>query len=357
MSAIEKTDLLLFTPGPLTTSRKVKEALLTDKGSRDTDFIRSISNIQSKLLDLLELPNENEYCSVLLQGSGTFGLEAALNTFLPRKSPNVLILSNGRYGERVAQILRLMSIDFTLWEFSEKHSIKLSDVLRNCEENDFLPDTYTNVWLVHLETTIGVLNEVGEIGQWIKRMMPNAIYMIDGMSSIGAVNLDDNTKSSFDVLISSANKCIQGVPGFSFIITKKDLLLNCKGNSRSLSFDLTDQYLYMEKTGCFRFTPPVQVIMAFECALNELFDEGGCVGRMKQIAPSNEQGWVITTFHYPNNNFDFQSFYERLKERKIVIYPGKLTSVNSFRLGNIGDLHEDDIEYLVRSIKEVMEDM
>lgn len=196
------------------------------------------------------------------------------------------------------------------------------------------------------------------------------------MSAFGAIQV--NLKAGYiDFIVSSSNKCIEGVPGFSFVICRKDLLSKCKGNSRSLSLDLVDQYESLEKTKQFRFTPPTHAILAFKQALIELELEGGPNGRykrysnnhrvireemlklgFKELVPLEEQGKIINTFLYPNDsNFDFEEFYKRLSSKGMIIYPGKLTKAPCFRIGNIGQLYEEDMYALIKAIVEVCDEM
>ncbi len=230
--------------------------------------------------------------------------------------------------------------------------------------------------MVHSETTSGVLNKIEQVGSIVKTHLPNSTYVVDCVSSFGAIPIDIQ-KASIDFLITSSNKCIQSVPGFSIVICNKDKLLSCKGNSKSLSLDLVDQYEVMQKTNQFRFTPPTHTILAFKEALLELEKEGGPVARynrysnnhnilrdalgqlgFKDLVPLDEQSRIINTFYYPKDkNFDFEEFYKRLSDKGKIIYPGKITKAACFRIGNIGDLHTEDMHGLIDSIKEVLNDM
>ena len=228
----------------------------------------------------------------------------------------------------------------------------------------------THVSVVHCETTTGVLNPIEEIARIVKKH--HKVLIVDAMSSFGGVPID-MAALGIDFMISSANKCIQGVPGFGFIIARRSLLEQCKGVARSLSLDLYDQWETMEKGhGKWRFTSPTHVVRAFMQAMNELKEEGGVAARharysenhrvlvegmrslgFKTLLPDEEQSPVITSFYYPNAEFNFKDFYTKLKAKGFVIYPGKISQADTFRIGNIGDVHPDDFRQLIEAIKEI----
>ena len=359
---------LLFTPGPLTTSATVKEAMLRDLGSLDFDFLATVRKIRMRLLGLGPYSREQYEC-ILMQGSGTFVVESVISSAIPRDG-KLLVLVNGAYGRRIAQTARV-------------HGIAL-DVLEVAENRKFTPElvadhlasltTITHVAVVHCETTSGILNQVEEIGHVVHAA--GAMYIVDAMSSFGAVPLD-MAGSHIDFVISSANKCIEGVPGFGFVLASRRALESAKGNARTLSLDLYDQWAGMEADGHFRFTPPIHTILAFEQALNELDEEGGIHARgeryrknhialcrgMKALGfeiylADEDQSFVITSFRYPSHPaFQFADFYERLWKLGFAIYPGKLSHESCFRIGTIGRITVADIETLLTAIRRVLREM
>ncbi|HEX4581278.1 MAG TPA: 2-aminoethylphosphonate--pyruvate transaminase [Acidobacteriaceae bacterium] len=359
---------LLFTPGPLTTSATVKEAMLRDLGSLDFDFLATVRQIRMRLLGLGPYSREQYEC-ILMQGSGTFVVESVISSAIPRDG-KLLVLVNGAYGRRIAQTARV-------------HGIAL-DVLEIAENRKFTPElvadhlasltTLTHVAVVHCETTSGILNQVEEIGHVVHAA--GAMYIVDAMSSFGAVPLD-MAGSHIDFVISSANKCIEGVPGFGFVLASRRALESAKGNARTLSLDLYDQWAGMQADGHFRFTPPIHTILAFEQALNELDEEGGVHARgeryrknhialcrgMKALGfeiylADEDQSFIITSFRYPSHPaFQFADFYERLWKLGFAIYPGKLSHESCFRIGTIGRITVADIETLLTAIRRVLHEM
>ena len=361
-------DKILFTPGPLTTSRTVKQAMLRDLGSRDYEFIGIIREIREKLVGLGEASTD-EYTTVLMQGSGTFGLEAVVGSTTPPDG-KFLVIINGAYGKRIATMSEILGIDTQRLEFPENQKpdpAKIEAVLK-------ADSSITNVSLTHCETTTGIINPVKEIGAVVHAA--GAKFFVDAMSSFGAVPIS-LSECNVDYLVSSANKCIEGVPGFSFIIAKISSLKETKGYARSLSLDILAQHEGFEKNGQFRFTPPTHALIAFRQALAELEAEGGVAGRearyranydtlvagmrgmgFKEYLPPEDQGIIITSFLFPDDpNFSFDAFYEALNTRDYVIYPGKVSDADCFRIGNIGRIFEADVRALLAAIREVIAEM
>ena len=361
-------DKLLFTPGPLTTSATVKQAMLRDAGSRDSGFIDTVRSIRQRLLDFAGVSAE-QYTAVLVQGSGTYGIESVIGSAVPRGG-NLLVVANGAYGERMARIASVLAIPATVLRFPEDTPATASEV-RSALEAD---PTLTSVAVVHCETTSGLLNPVEEIGQAVAAARRG--FIVDAMSSFGAVAVDLGA-AGIDYLVSSANKCIEGVPGFSFVIARKAALLATEGYARSLSLDLLEQWRGLERDGQFRFTPPTHALLAFAQALNELEAEGGVPGRAARYAvnqrtlvqgmrglgfreylPPERQSHIITSFHYLSSPaFEFNEFYSRLSDRGFVIYPGKLSRVDCFRIGTIGRIFEADIRALLSAVRETLDEM
>jgi len=361
-------DKILFTPGPLTTSQTIKQAMLRDLGSRDIEFIGLIKDIRHKLVKLGQAGTD-EYTAVLMQGSGTYGLEAVVSSTVPPDG-KLLVIINGAYGKRLAKIASVLKIETITLEYPENTTPDLEEIENILKKNDKI----TNVTVVHCETTTGIINPIKDIGRIVAKS--GAKYFVDAMSSFGAVPIN-LAECGIDYLVSSANKCIEGVPGFSFILCKLDSLMETAGYARSVSFDILDQYKGFEKNGQFRFTPPTHTLIAFRQALDELEAEGGVSGRaeryrrnyevltdgmrrmgFKEYLKPEDQGYIITSFLYPDDpNFSFEKFYESLNQKDYVIYPGKVSDANCFRIGNIGRIFEADVKALLAAIAETITEM
>ncbi len=359
----------LYTPGPLNTSESTKGKMIRDLGSRDFEFIEAVSRIRKGILDVAGLCQADGYDTVIVQGSGTFGIESVLSSVISDEGKLLLII-NGAYGDRMATIARIHQIDFVELRYAEHETPRLEDLVHLIQvESDI-----THVAMVHCETTTGIFNDIKEIGRFVSDH--GRVFIVDAMSSFGAVPIDF-LACGISFLISSSNKCLEGVPGFSLVIGRRDLIRECEGRARTLSLDLFAQWLELECNGQFRFTPPVQVLMAFHQALVELFEEGGVDARAHRYIRNNRvlidgmrsmgfdtfldddhQGYIITTFLRPADKaFDFSLFYEKLNERGFVIYPGKLTGANTFRIGNIGQLHAADIYDLLEAVSDVVNEL
>ena len=362
-------DKPLFTPGPLTTSQTVKQAMLRDLGSRDVEFIRVVQEIRNGLLNVSGVSQSDGYECVLLQGSGTFGIEAVMTCAIPR-SGKWLIVMNGAYGQRMQKIADVHGIPTAVLNYEENQYISALDVDRVLSNDPSI----SAVAVVHCETTTGIMNPIDEVGAVVRKH--NRTYFVDSMSAFGAAQFDFRA-CEIDYLVSSANKCIEGVPGFSFCIARRSALEQTAGWSRTLSFDLYEQWRGLEKSGQFRFTPPTHTMLAFRQALEELKMEGGVPGREKRYQANCEtllegmrtlgfeeylatekQGHIITSFLFPEgSNFNFEVFYEKLNERGFVIYPGKVSNANCFRIGNIGRIFKSDVAALVSAIEIVLKEM
>jgi 2-aminoethylphosphonate-pyruvate transaminase len=360
-------DPWLLTPGPLTTSRSVKEAMLHDWGSRDRNFIAINRQVRERLVALAG--GEGTHVCVPLQGSGTFVVEATVGTLMPRDA-KALILVNGSYGQRIAKICDYYQRRYTILETPENIPCSAADLDAALSADAAL----SHVFVIHCETTSGILNPVAEVAEVTARHGRKLI--IDAMSAFGAVPLDAR-EVPFDAVVASSNKCIEGVPGVGFAIIRESLLKECKGNAPSLTLDLYDQWQTMEKTAQWRFTPPTHVIAAFEQALREHEEEGGVAGRgaryrrnckilvdgmrelgFETLLPDALQAPIIVTFHTPADpSFVFQDFYDNLGERGFVIYPGKLTVADSFRIGCIGRLGDDEMRAALVAVRETLEQM
>lgn len=360
-------DPWLLTPGPLTTSPTVKEAMLHDYGSRDTHFIAVNARMRERLTQVVD--GAVDYVCVPLQGSGTFVVEAMLGNFVGADD-KILILVNGAYGKRMARICEVHGRNFAVQEWGEDVPVD-PDALDRALADDA---QISHVAVVHCETTSGILNPIEAVGEVVQRH--GRRLLIDAMSAFGAIPLSSRTVP-FDAVVASSNKCLEGVPGLGFCIARKEALANTKGNSPSLSLDLYDQWQAMEGNGQWRFTPPTHCILAFDRALDEFDAEGGVAGRgrryrencdilvegmralgFRTLLPDHLQAPIIVTFHTPADpNFDFQDFYDRLRMRNFVIYPGKLTVADSFRIGCIGRLGANEIRAALTVIRETLAEM
>lgn len=344
--------------------------MLHDLGSRDRAFIQTVRDIRRGLLELGGVA-DGGYEAILMQGSGTFGIESVLSSITP-PSPNGkwLFLINGAYGERMVKIAEVHGLAYTALRFPEGAALEVA-AIRAALDSD---PAITHLAAVHCETTTGIFNPVAEIGALAK--MQHKIYFVDAMSSFGGVPLDV-AAAGIDYLVSSANKCIEGVPGFSFALARREALLSTEGYARTLSLNLFAQWQGLEKDGQFRFTPPTHALLAFAQALQELKDEGGIPGRAARYQtnyqtilegmtalgfdpylPPEDRGYIITSYRYPDHpRFDFEAFYQALSERGFVIYPGKVTQADCFRIGHIGRLYPADMAALLAAIRGVLIEM
>ncbi len=361
-------DKALFTPGPLTTSRSVKQAMLRDLGSRDEEFIELVRDVRRRLVALAAADAET-YTAVLMQGSGTFALESVAGSVIAPHE-RLAVLVNGAYGQRMVMIARRLGIDVVELHCAENEPVD-AEALETLLTED---KSVTHVAVVHCETTTGIMNPVDEIGGVVARH--RRAMIVDAMSSFGAYPIH-LAEWGIDYLVSSSNKCIEGVPGFAFVLARTELLKATRGYARSVSLDLLAQYEGLERDGQFRFTPPLQAILAFHQALVELEGEGGVAARaaryqrnhemtvkglaemgFRAYVPGPHQGYIITSFLFPDHPaFDFQHFYKALSDRGYVIYPGKLSHADCFRIGHIGRLEVSDVAGLIRAVREVVASM
>ena len=363
----ESGDPLLLTPGPLTTSLPVKRAMLRDLGSRDRELIAVTQHIRECLLGLVD-GHGNHEC-VPVQGSGTFAVEAMIGTFVPRDG-KLLILVNGAYGKRMASICEHLGLDHVVFEAAEDCTV---DVL--ALDKALTADAeISHVAVVHCETTTGIINPLCAVADVVASHCRG--LLVDAMSSFGAIPIDAR-RICFDALAASSNKCLEGVPGVGFCIARRDALEKTRGNSPSLSLDLHDQWRAMAGNGQWRFTPPTHCLLALDQALEELIVEGGVAGRgaryrqnhrllvegmrkfgFETLLPDGLQAPIIVTFLTPADAcFDFGEFYERLRQRGFVIYPGKLTCADTFRVGCIGRLGSTEIAAALAAIRAVLAEL
>lgn len=360
-------DEFLLTPGPLTTSLTVKQAMLRDWGSRDRQFIALNARIRDRLVRIAG--GAGEYVCVPVQGSGTFAVEATLGTLLPRDG-RLVVLVNGAYGERMMKIAKYLGRSAIALSCAEDRTPDLASLTALLAEDAAI----THVAAVHCETTSGILNPIGEIAGIVASHGRSLI--IDAMSAFGALPLDVR-EVPCDAIVASSNKCLEGVPGMAYAILRRSALESCEGNAHSLSLDLFDQWRAMEGNGQWRFTPPTHVLAAFDKAIAEFEEEGGVSGRNRRYAencgvlvdgmremgfetllPDALQAPIIVTFHMPADpKFDFGEFYDRLAAQGYVIYPGKLTVAPTFRIGCIGQLVREDLEAALAVMAKVLDEM
>ncbi len=366
-AASETGDPLLLTPGPLTTSKTVKTAMLHDWGSRDATFIRMNAEMLERIAALAG--GADTHAAVPVQGSGTFAVEAMLTNFVP-PGGKVLILVNGSYGKRAVKICQYAKRAYAALETPEDTPPDVGRVAAALAADPAI----SHVFAVQCETTSGILNPVAEIGAAVAKA--GRRFLLDAMSAFGALPLDAR-QTRFDAMAASSNKCLEGVPGIGYVVCRTDALEETKGNATSLSLDLHEQWTVMTATKQWRFTPPLQVIAALHRAIEEHAAEGGVAGRgaryatnckilvegmralgFETLLPDRLQAPIIVTFHMPRDpRFNFQNFYDSLKERGYVIYPGKLTVAESFRIGCIGRLSADHMRGALEAIRAVLSEM
>jgi 2-aminoethylphosphonate-pyruvate transaminase len=361
-------DRILFTPGPLTTSQTVKQAMLRDLGSRDTTFIGLVADIRERLVALAGA-STSDYTTVPIQGSGTFGVEGVISSAVP-PTGKILVVVNGAYGKRIVQMVKVHRIDHLVYEVPENQMPSPAEIEKIVSADSAL----TTIAIVHCETTTGMINPIEAVGAIARKHGKRLI--VDAMSSFGAVPIDV-PGIGIDYIVSSANKCIEGVPGFSFAVCRLAALQETKGWARTLSLDIFAQWQGLEATKQFRFTPPTHAMLAFHQALVELEMEGGIAARAARYSrnhdillagmtrlgfepylPPEQQGYIITSFRSPNHpRYDFETFYRLLNDRGYVIYPGKVSDADCFRIGHIGRILESDVRDLLAAIDDVMDEM
>lgn len=360
-------DPWLLTPGPLTTSLETKQAMLHDWGSRDASFIDMNARVREALVEIIH--GQDTHVCVPVQGSGTFAVEATLCTLIPRDG-KALILINGAYGKRMGKILDYAGRAYETIETPEDTPVDL-DALESALAGDA---AISHVLVVHCETTSGILNPIGSVAEITERHGRSLI--IDSMSIFGATPIDSRD-ITFDAIMASSNKCLEGVPGMGFSVIRQSVLEKCEGNAHSLSLDLFDQWKSMEANKQWRFTPPTHVIAAFDSAISQYRSAGGVEGRnarysnncrilvdgmralgFETLLPDELQAPIIVTFKMPADPaFVFEDFYDRLKDAGYVIYPGKLTVAPSFRIGCIGNLGETEMNGALETIRKTLDDM
>jgi 2-aminoethylphosphonate-pyruvate transaminase len=360
-------DPILLTPGPLTTSRRTKEAMLRDWGSWDVEFNRITGRIRESLVNIIH--SENTHECVPLQGSGTFAVEAAIGTLVP-KSGHVLVPVNGAYCQRIAKICKTIGRRHSTLDYAESAQVRAEDIDRKLAADPSI----THVALVHCETGTGILNPLDDVARVAAKHGKGLI--VDAMSSFGAIDIDVR-KQPIDAIIGASGKCLEGVPGMGFILVRRAVLEKCEGNSPSLAMDLYDQWVYMGRTTQWRFTPPTHVVAALAEAIAQFEEEGGQAARgarytknceqlisgmqalgFQGFLPRALQAPIIVTFHAPADPaYEFKRFYEEVKKRGYILYPGKLTQVETFRVGCMGHFGPEGMSGAVAAIAEAVKAM
>ena len=360
-------DSILLTPGPLTTTLRTKLAMLRDWGSWDVEFNEVTARVRRSLLQIIH--GEESHVVVPLQGSGTFSIEAAVTTLVPQNG-HILVLDNGAYCKRAAKISTMMGRRCTLMPFADDEAVSPSALQQQLAADSSI----THVVLIHCETGAGVLNPLQAVADVCAAF--NKGLIVDAMSSFAAIEIDART-THFDALIAASGKCLEGVPGMGFVFIRKAVLDGCAGQSQSLAMDLYDQHAYMEKTGQWRFTPPTHVVVALAEAIAQFEEAGGQPARLarysnncqtliagmkalgfKPFLAPEVQAPIIVTFLAPAHpNYEFRRFYDAAKARGFIIYPGKLTQVETFRVGCIGAIGSVEIEQAVHAVALALKDL
>jgi 2-aminoethylphosphonate-pyruvate transaminase len=360
-------DRILLTPGPLTTTLRTKLAMLKDWGSWDADFNAVTARLRERLLDIVD--GHDSHVVVPLQGSGTFSVEAAVATLVPRDG-HVLVLDNGAYCKRAARLTQMMGRKASVMAFPEDAPVAPAAL----EDRLTSDASITHVILIHCETGTGVENPLAAVAAVCEKHGKGLI--VDAMSSFAALPIDAR-KVRFDALVAASGKCLEGVPGMGFVFIRKAVLDRCAGNSQSLAMDLHDQCAYMGKTGQWRFTPPTHVVVALSEALTQFVEEGGQPARLarytqncrtlvdglaalgfKPFLKPEIQAPIIVTFHAPAHPaYDFKRFYDSTKAKGFILYPGKLTQVETFRVGCIGAIGPVEMQQAVNAVAATLQEM
>src|SRR5271170_3948922 len=361
------TEHILLTPGPLTTSPSTRNAMLADWGSWDAAFNSLTASVNRDLVDIVHA--QDEHVCVPLQGSGTFAVEAALGTLVPRGG-KVLVADNGSYCKRIVRILGYLGREAVVLPHGEQEPADAARIEAALSADSAI----THVAQVHCETGTGILNPLPAIAAVVANH--GRALIVDAMSSYAAIPVDARALR-FDALIAASGKCLEGVPGMGFVIARRTALEQSGGNSSSLAMDLLDQWRYMEQTGQWRFTPPTHVIAALRAAIDQYQAQGGLKARLarytencralvsgmralglRTFLPDAVQAPIIVTFHAPPDPaYVFAEFYRRVRDRGFILYPGKLTAVDTFRVGCIGAIGPDVMRKAVAAIGDTLKSM
>ena len=347
---------ILLNPGPATTTDTVKLAMVVpDICPRELEFGELTLSVRNDLIKAAY--GEKNHTCVMLTSSGTGGVEACLTSVVPHDK-KVLILNNGAYGERMQKICDAYGIGQIKYNATWG---KVLDVASIEQVLEIHRDEISHIAFIHHETTVGILNPLSEISKLAQKY--NVEIIVDAMSSFAGMRIDVE-KDNIHYLVSSSNKCIQGMAGISFVIANKTSLLKTKEiKARNFYFNLLENHLYLEKNKQFLFTPPVQTLYALRQAINEYFDEGpenrfvryaSMYEIMKKkvlelgfkfLVDEKDHAKLLTAIMDPESpNYSFNEMHDYLFEHGFTIYPGKVGNINTFRLSNIGAIYPKDIE-------------
>ncbi|KPA73569.1 2-aminoethylphosphonate:pyruvateaminotransferas e-like protein [Leptomonas pyrrhocoris] len=363
---------ILFTPGPLMTSETVKEAMMTDYGSRDRRFMDAVKFIREEVISIAEL-DPKEWVCILQQGAGTMGIEAAISTIFPRKGGKYLLINSGKYSEKQAAIVKRLGCSMVMLKLREGEELQMSALESILREN---PDI-TTVGFVQHETSTGMVYPAEKIAATVHRIVPAAKIIVDGVSAFGGIPF--SVAKACDILVTTPNKCLHSVPGISIILARRSVIMAAKGCSRSATLDLAMELVAFDKSGQFAITPPVHVVMALQQALIEYKREGGLAGRQKSYHAKSllvrkavkEMGFtlfldetkpsyadIVVCVNMPTDpRWNFKKFYTYLNDRGLVIYPGKASHAETFRFGIIGHTSLEDCDRLMKCAKEALKSM
>ncbi len=361
-------DSYLLTPGPLTTSDDVKAAMHFDKSPNSPAMVAMVREMRDYLLELAHATETHE--CVPLQGSATYGIEAACHTLIDKATARVLVIVNGFYGMRLAEVMEPIGLNVVRMECPIVPPVSGEEVAAKLDE---MPDI-THVVLCHCDTGTGILNPLEGIAAACKAR--GVKLMVDAIASFGGFEIDA-AALDLEALFISPNKCLEGVPGMAFVIAKRESLIAGKGRSPSYVLDLHSQWAWMEEKGWFRTTPPTHVLLALGKAVELHKAEGGIAPRQaryrsnwrrlvdglrqhgfRTFLPDEHASPIIATFHDPDDpNYSFEAFYAAMEKRGFIIFPGRLTSAHTFRIGTMGDLRESDISLIIEAVLDSMEEI
>lgn len=353
---------ILLNPGPATTTDSVKQAMVVpDICPREKEFGLLVEGIRNDLVKIIH--GEKTHEAILFGCSGTGVVEACLSSVVP-EGKTVLIASNGAYGERMKDICERYNIGH------QDYDEEWGKPLRVSELESFLsrfPTQISHVAFVHHETTVGILNPLPQIAELCQHFGVELI--VDAMSSYAGLPIDLR-RDQVHYVISSANKCLQGMAGVSFVIAHRDSLEKTSlVKKRSLYLSLFENFVFQKKTLQMQFTPPVQLMYALRQSVDEYFQEGGQVrferyGRLYEIlreglltlgfkflVETEYHSRLLTAILEPQHeNYSFEGMHDYLYLRGFTIYPGKIKGTSTFRLANIGEIYPEDIKEFLRHL-------
>lgn len=358
-------DTYLLTPGPLTTAVETREAMLFDKSPNSPEMVEMVKGIRQYLVSLTG--GEGKYECIPLQGSATYGIEAAFLTLVDKATSKVLVVENGFYGVRLREVIEALGHNVVGLECPVIPPVSSADIRTALDEDPAI----THLALCHCDTGTGVLNPLEGIADLCKER--GIKLMIDAIASFGGFDIGAEALD-FEAVMVSPNKCLEGVPGVAFVICKHRSLVEGEGRAPSSVLDLYAQWAFMEEKGWFRTTPPTHVLLAMANAVERHKAEGGIEARnaryqrnwqrlvdgLRQhgfatFLPDEYASPIIATFHDPDDpNYTFPAFYAAMEKRGFVIFPGRLTSAHTFRVGTMGDLTEGDMSLIIQAVLDSM---